>query len=393
MFSVPFIVASLFSQKSLEEQQTIVNGVLEKGSEYYHRTWNGVVNAEMLKDEQVKLNLIKTIFFSQTRYWGAIDEILRSLSEWSKGTLIFIELTLIDDQLFYLRYFTFLGFINFAEIETERQLHLLHGECLLIAVVWDVPIYTSVQSFFEKFTDLNFLKEYSKMFSTIIENNQSLVGTEGKGGKTIGEWTKQLYNYKEAPAVDRVDIFIKESFEVQRLSEDDKIILAKILTLYWGLKVNFIWREVSNVVVAGIERKKEGSKPVVLENEYLNILSEADKIGFEVWLKSYQDVVEWIDLTDKTEAFVLELFKIIRKKIDFENHEQVDLLLKFISELKEDGLENIDEIIFFDEETGELTWNENVVPPAKNISAQKNINSDKKIDKDQYTKLKEGLST
>ena len=185
MFSIPYLIAQLYPNKNLEEQQRLVDACLNNGKEYYARSWN--LDLEDLKTEAVKLNLIKVLHRKQTQSWGIVQEIMSSLEQWSDGTLIFKEFS-DEDNLFYKRFYTFLGFLNFAELSTDSQIFLLRTRFLLLAIVWGVPIYTNVQEYFTKFISVKINKEDSILFSKSISNNITPLSVEGKPSHTIQEW-------------------------------------------------------------------------------------------------------------------------------------------------------------------------------------------------------------
>ena len=69
--------------------------------------------------------------------------------------------------------------------------------------------------------------------------NETPLGLPEKGAKTIGEWMVIFDEFEGSSIPTRVDEFMNDKMEIQRLNEDEKKILYKIITLYWGLRGGF----------------------------------------------------------------------------------------------------------------------------------------------------------
>ncbi len=380
MMDLSVMIIQLYAEKTPEEIEKLLALVETKSTEYYAHTWQDVT-VELLADQEVQLNLIRTLYQSSFSYSGVVDEILRSLDEWSERTLIFEHLS-SNDNIFYRRFYTFLGFLNFADIEFKRKMRLLDSELLVLACHWDIPIYVNVQSHFAEFAQINALKKEALLFANAIAANQTELGEERKELKTIAQWVKAFDEHEGATFEERVDTFLSEQFEATRLSEADSNILGKILSLYWSLKGSFIWQEIVNSHTAGYEQVEKKNVRSV-DDHYIQLLYEGTEQDIVEWLQDYEETVHWIDLTGKSEAFVKKILFVLSEKVDLQNQQQVELVIKFINKLKERGLELIDEVLYFDEEDHSFHWDEELIfaeseeeTPASSEGADDNKESD-----------------
>ena len=400
MYSLPFLVAQFYPDKSTEEKQQIVERIVQGAESYYADNWKEV-KMQDLSTDHVKDSLLQTMYETQNAYRGVVDEILRSFYNWSDGTLVIPSLQLSSDQMWYRKFYSFYGFLHFADIEIERQVHLLAGDYVTLAAVWGVELYTSIQDYFANKTDLVLMKKNAEGFSVALSSNPSVIGAENSVHHTVAEWIDKFAGFDNTDYAGRVDHFMEENFEVQRLEEPHKSILSTVLTVFWGLLGGYIWREIDTYPVGGYELK-EVSDGKTLEQRYLEMIVTAKPEQMMDWLKSYTDVADWIMATNKSEQFVRNLFYILETKIDLDDPEQSRYLLKLIHELSELGLESIEEIIYFDEKEQGFVWNENVVAPedqllkelanVKTLTAKSGGKKGKKDGSDEYKKLKDSLA-
>jgi hypothetical protein len=358
MFTFSYIISILFADKPQAEQQRLAGLVAAKGEEYVLTTWKKV-KVEDLASEQVKLNLLKVLHASQLGNRGVETEILRALEDWTEGTILFKNLSEADNR-FYQTYYCFLGFINFAWVKLTTQTFLLGTRFLLLGFVHDMPLYTLVQGYFARYHWSISSTEDAQLFSGAMSRNRTLFGEEHKLHKPIAEWIQLFDGFMGATLEDRIAEYLENSIDVKRLSEENKALLEKILTLYWGLKGGFIWREVDYVNDGGFEPStKRENKSLV--QYYVQLLSEADHEGITQWLADYQTVAEWIVATGQSDGFVTELFKTLAKKVDLQDGEQIDLVLKLAHTLKEQGLDNVDEVLFYNEKDGQFHWDKELL--------------------------------
>lgn len=356
MLSIPTILSQLYPNKKEEEIKILADRCFDIGIEFYEDTWTSV-GKNNLGEEQVKMNLVKTLFQSQFGYYGAVQEILTSMQKWSEdGTILFANLS-VEDQDFYQYYYTLLGYLHFENISKASQILLLGSRFLLLAIVLDVPIYTNVQNYFRKYTYVAGLREDAIIFYSAIENNNTLIGSTRK---TVSEWVVKFNNFFGLSFENRVDEFFVDNVEVSGLDDNTKLILNKIFTLYYSLKGGFIWREIEDDVPAGYERK-DVVKGKSEDDYYLEKLGQANHEQIQEWLEDYKEVVDWIFLTDKSEDFMHRLFYILTQKIDTEDIEQMHLFIEFVSALQEKEWDVGGDLFYFDENTGGFHWNDEVL--------------------------------
>src|SRR3989339_347632 len=231
MFSLDFILAQLYPYKKLEDLQKILDDDFRDPMlypEYDTWTWKEV-KQEDLSALEVQIRLIKTLFSTQYLYDGTVQLIMDSFEKWSKsGTIVFEGVT-PDGQLFLERYYCFLGWLHFAHITYARKLYLLESRFLPLAIVWDIPVYSNTQDYFAQYIYVDGLREDSTVFADAMGRNETPLGLPEKGAKTIGEWMVIFDEFEGSSIPTRVDEFMNDKMEIQRLNEDEKKILYKII--------------------------------------------------------------------------------------------------------------------------------------------------------------------
>lgn len=361
MFSIPYLITILYPQKKEEDLQAMVDKFFADSvlyPDYNSYSWVEV-KKEDLNEEEVQFSLIKTLYQSQFSYEGIIDTIMGSLEEWTDGEIIFPDFD-VDTQAFLERYYGFFGWTNFRNISFERKTFLLGGRFLILAAIWDVPIYNNVQLHFGQYAYVRGMQEDCEVFSGMISRNESELGEEGKIKKTISQWVEMFKEFEEGSLEDKVNYFMSEKMEVSRLDEKTKSILYKILTLYWGIKTGFIYREIENSVPAGFERKEKRDNKSIDDN-YLEILYQANPEQFEQWLGTCGETAYWMYLNKKSENFIKALIYVLFEKIDLDNDEHVVMILEFFSLLQDFGLVGAEDVLFFDESEGKFIWDEKLM--------------------------------
>lgn len=358
MFTLPYIIAHLYPDKPEAELQALVDRCVNEAKEYYPETWRAVFPAD-LTNPLVQLSLAKTIFRAQSGPWGIENIILQALEDWGDGAVIFRNLPSADNA-FYQRAYCYMGFLNFAYDKFSTQMFLLDTRFLLMACVADIPLYAQVQDYFARFQYVKGSQEDANLFAGAIARNVTLFGEEGKIHKPIAEWIKVFDNFFGSSIENRIPEFMENSVEVSRLSPENKTYLERIITLYWGLKGGFIWREIDYVNDGGFEPATTKDAKT-LQDYYLDVLNEADENSLTQWLEDYKTVAEWIVATGQSEVFVTQLFKTLAKKVNLQNPEQINLVMEFAHALKDQGLENVDEVLFYNEKDQQFHWDKELL--------------------------------
>lgn len=362
MFSLPYIVTRLYPDKTPEEQQAIVDACEFGAKNFYIETWKEV-KKEDLQNPEVQKDLLRTLYDSQNSYYGDIEEILRSLEKWSGGLLIF-DFADKDANRFCQQWYCFTGFMHFANLERKRQLFLLTSRFIIMAAAWDIPLYANVQAYFARYAYAAGLEEDAEMFSTILDTNDDVpIGDEGKSLYTVAEWIDFMMDTPVEDADVLVDYFMETDMRVQRLDEDDKKVLYKILTVYYALKTGAIWREIDDgAEVAGFEPKTTGEIKTA-DEYYLQFLEEASPEQLTMWLEDWREVGLWILNSGKDLDFLNRLLYVLTQKVDLNNEKQVIPMLEFIHALQGPtiGLELGGDVAYMDEKDGTFHWNKEVV--------------------------------
>lgn len=362
MFSLPYIVTRLYPDKTPEKQQAIVDACEFGAKNFYIETWKDV-KKEDLQNPEVQKDLLRTLYDSQNSYYGDIEEILRSLEKWSDGLLMF-DFADKDANRFCQQWYCFIGFLHFANLERKRQLFLLTSRFVIMAAAWDIPVYANVQAYFARYASASGLEEDAEMFSTILETNDDVaIGDEGKSLYTVAEWIDFMMDISVEDADVLVDYFMETDMRVQRLEEDDKKVLYKILTLYYALKTGAIWREIDDgAEVAGFEHKTTDDKKTA-DEYYLQFLEEASPEQLTMWLSDWREVGLWILNSGKDLDFLNRLFYVLTQKVDLSDEKQVMPMLEFIHALQTPitGLELGGDLAYMDEKDGTFHWNKEVL--------------------------------
>lgn len=361
MFSLPFLVAQLYPKKTMEEQQALVDACLSSDTDqYFARTWQPVERDD-LKSQQIQLNLVRTLFAMQTGFDGVVEEIMRSIEDWTDGTIHFQDFD-EDTDYFYQLYYCIIGFLTFRWLFRKRQYFLLASRFLPLAASMNIPVYSNVQDFFATLAFTRRMKEEALTFAELLRLNNNPIGNKGKTQHSIAEWIDIFDQFEGGTIQTRADDFIDNAMEVSRLSEEDKKILRVIITIYYACRIGAIWQDVDYFLGTGYERLEE---PIdkTREEYYLEILEQFDSEQIGFWLQDYERIAEWLEINDRTPDYLRRLFTVIRKKMDMENEDQVSLLMSFIQDLEKRNLEGVDEIVYFDEETGEVKWEDDFFVP------------------------------
>lgn len=370
MFSLPYIVTRLFPNHSIEDQQRFVDECEFGAKNFYWETWKDI-KREDLQERQVQLDLVRTLYDSQNSYYGDIEEMLRSLENWSAGYIAF-DFKDPDVNRFYQQWYCFTGFMHFSYLERKRQLFLLGSRFIVMAANWDIPLYINIQQYFERYAYVDLLEEDAEMFAVILETNTDVeIGEEGKSKYTIAQWIDMMMTVKIDDPDTLVDYFMQTDMRVQRLDENNKKILYKILTVYYAIKSGAIWRELKDGSdVVGIEHKTTEDKKTA-EEYYLQLLEEANEEQLTIWLQDWKEVGLWILNEGKGEDFLNKLFYVLTQKVDLSNEQQVIPLLEFVHAIQgeQTGLKLGGDLAYFDEKTGTFHWNKDVVDALKEYAA------------------------
>lgn len=364
MFSIPYIIAQLYPKRTIEDQQKLVDRCFEL-ERYYEDLWD--VEREDLANLDVQLRLARTLFDSQTDEAGIVLTIMDSLEEWSKeNTLLFPDLP-EEAQFFYEHYYGFIGFVHFDSLGMRHQSYLLRSRFLWLACIWDVPVYSNVQHYFEQFVSVASMKEDARMFAASVAANDMPVGTEGKTVHTIGEWIV-LFNTFVGTSLDnlegKVDDFMETSVEASRLDDAVKLMLNKILTVYYSLRTGMIWREIKDEVPVGYVRKETKEKKT-RDEYYLELLAQLEPERFGVWLSDWNDTLTWLIASGKDHDFMNQFFYILTQQVDLKNEKQSGNVLELVNGLQQNGWSLGKDLLVFNEKEGGFQWNQDVVNALK----------------------------
>lgn len=364
MYSIAYLIAQLYPEKSLEEQQKLADRCLAL-SDYGEDTWRDV-KREDLWNKDVQLRLVQTLYELQIGERGVVTSIMDSLEQWSDEQAIMFADASDEDQLFYELYYTFIGFSNFDVLGPKRQMYLLRDRFLVIAASWDLPLYTNVQDYFKNFATVVSMSEDGKIFTVSIRANDTLLGTEGKVMHTVGEWTKLFTEFVEKAPPGHMDIavndFIESDLEASRLDSPVKEMLYKIITLYHGCRTGLIWSELKDdeTPPPGFSRK-EKKEHKTADEYYLELLSAMNKEQFDYWFRDWQKLGLRLVETGKDDNYLNQLFYILTRKVDLNNQKQVDNLMGLFEGLRGFGWQLGADLLYFNEKDGKFNWNKEVV--------------------------------
>ncbi len=350
MLSFSDIVNIFYPGVSSEEKERLSRVLENESVEYYTNTW-ALIQVKNLKEEKVQLNLLRSFYQIQFSYYdGVIINILDSFEIWTNQKIVFENFTQ-EQQQFYEKYYTFIAFQNFSHLQIYRQLTLLGSRFLRIALVWDFPVFSYLQIYFASFCDIEILKADSELFTRSISFNITPINIGNIQG-TVADWVKKFNDFDATVAKDKVQAFMNIS-EVVKLETDAKNFIVVLITIYQGLLLQTIWKDIDfSLCVHSPRGVKDNIAPI---DRYLHLLDQSKNII--VWLKDSSSIVEWLKNSPK--EYIKNIFQILKKKININNEEEQELLIKFSILLKESNLFNLD-VVFFDEQTSQFQWNEEI---------------------------------
>jgi len=356
MYSLTDIVVQLYPfYKDTKKMDELVQASADV-SVFDTQGWK-TVTYETLLDDNTKARLVRTLFDLQSVYDGVGGEIMRSLEEWSNGTILFDGVS-PDYQQFLEDLYLLCGFFSFPYLGLETQIYLLGSRFLVNAYAHDLPVYISVQNFFIHYSTVRLMESFAMAFYNAIQNNQTIFGDTNT--RTVAEWIDLFELYEIDTFASKVDHFMRDKIDVERLSQSDRDILHHILTLYWGLRGKFIYKEIEDVIPMGAQpaSKKENKTE---DDYYLEILFKANKEQIKDWLSTSGEAAYWMYLTHKSANFIKKLVYILFEKVDLDDSDQTSMLLEFFMVLQELGLEGVDDLLMFDETKGGFDWNEDAL--------------------------------
>ncbi len=363
MMSLSYIIGTLYPRRSQEELDRMFDDAMKLLKEYDARQWNQVTRQE-LEDKEVQLALVKTLYQTQFNPDGVTEEIMRSIESWSDGLIMFEDIN-PEDQEFWQRLYGFFGWLHFADLQTERQCFLLRSRFLLLAAAWEIPMYISVQEYFRKTTYVDGMRDAAALFASMLERNETYLFEGEKRGHKVSDWVQMFRESATAVPGNLVDTFFEDNVAVGRMPIEAKETLNKLLTLYAALGTGVIWKEITEEVPAGFEKKEKTETDMTAEDYYLQLLEEGGSEEIGRWLEDYSQIAEWIAGSGKGDDFVNQLLYILSTHVDLENDDQIENLMHFVSELAQKGWELGIDMIYFDESTGEFNWNEKMVEALK----------------------------
>ncbi len=331
----------LFLPNSLpQEQQAFALACEDKAVDYDSRSWGAVQDFE-LNTNQIKLNLVRTVFQVQENYDGVVNEILNSLEIWSDQTLVFSDFS-DDDQLFVERIYAFLAFAHFTYLPSVRQIFVLGSRILTLAAIWNLPIISRVERHFARFCNLEILSQDAGLFAKAIENNPTLL-TETETVSVI------VQKYRDAGlAADPTDYL--ESLKKTETLDD---VLAEafwiILTLYHGLVTETIWKYINYSICLHAKTDKAEFDPIAF---YLHRLEQTSDL--HDWIQDHEEIAEWAK--DKDTATVKNLLKIVKNKFSAET--DFEAILNLTGSLAAQGHPEAAEIFYFAEAEGKFIWSD-----------------------------------
>jgi hypothetical protein len=379
MFSLPYLIARLYPDRTQEQMQKLTDTCFELSA--FTRTQWVDQEGVLLSSLQTQLRMIKTLFQAAIENDPAMVLVmLDGLELWTETEPIPLYFSFLDAEqnAFYERFYTAAAFMFFANHGETRQLFLLQSRFLLLAYALDVPVYTSVQEYFKRLYSTNIMQDDARLFANIMHLNETQLGTEKKVIHSIREWLVKFEKRPFTDLSDRVSQFMSGGVEVGRLDEEDKTLLESVLTLYFGLKGGFMWREVKDTYVLPGYEKKIAKENLGIDARYLTGLYNSNEEEFSGWLSDYENFLEWFFVADKGQDFLEKVLFIIRSKADLNNGDHVHNIFQMFDALRELGAENIDEVLYFDEQKGQFVWDDRffVLPTETNTQKSRDAAQD-----------------
>lgn len=346
MATILELVTILKAELSENEQIFLAEQIDNSATEYYSENWGALSKMDLLL-EKTQNNVIRTIFQLQYgNYDGIANEILSSLMSWTGGTVVFKDFPR-DENEFYQRVFGLIGFQNFTDINTTKQIYLLGSRFLPLGPMLGLDVLSNVELHFTNYCEISILESEAQAFAGAIRNNQTVLFK-----KTIAGWVDDFLGSN----VNSVDAYVKSSSVQDMLKKDSEIeLLGIILDLYTELVTGVIWKNVekSDCVHGHIEEMIKDKKSTLSADDlYLQEFAKIDKV--EIWLQDAEEIGRWLQTKDMD--FIKKLCKELAKKVDLNNTVQLELTSTLLGFIEESRLIK-NPILLFDESTGQFEWN------------------------------------
>lgn len=355
MLSLENLINIFYSKNSEKEKNVLLVNCQEGAREYYPESWKSV-NKIDLASEKIKMNLIYTFYQSQFGDCeGVAIEILRSLHGWSGGTINF-DLLSVDDNIFYEDLYLFFAVDNFQSLDIYKQRYFLETRFLIKSFIRDLPLYQHVQINFSYFNGVDILQSDAILLAGAIARNDTPLDfdSDQPSGKTISEWVKDFDNFSDE-SENKLELFFQQFAMKKNIDAYDMTVLAKVLNLYWRFSSGQMWREIDYSLFP-YEPLEKGGYELNENDAYIEFLNGLDQLS--VWMRDAEKIAEW--LSKKEIEFIYKVFEIIKKKVDFNNQEELDNVAMLSEYLLKNNVKIKDGLFYFDMKSGQFIWNENI---------------------------------
>ena len=343
IYSTRDFILILFSVDNDDEINRLILACDREATDYDARGWREVDRLDLVK-ESVKINLIRTLYQSQYGNSGVAIEIVQSMIEWTEERLIFNFLN-PDDEQFYHVYFTFLCALNFENLRPSQQVYFLASRFFPFALVSNLPVSEHVTNYFARFCFTEILEKNAARLAAAISINNTPISQ-----RTVAEWISEYKKRRDTYAVGQAGFTTDLA-----LRDDEKNILAAVISLFEDLFSNNIWKNIDFTFCA--HERVQKREPFDAEVDFLKQLSANSDIG--LWLTEYISIARWLD--DKSNDFVRDFFGVLSNKIYLQNTANLDLLLKLIDNLPNKHNKKFGAVIYFSEFDGQFHWNDSLI--------------------------------
>ncbi len=345
MFTLFQLSKILLPQLADTELDLMLQNNFVEYRDYDIKSWLEVKKDD-LKSQKVKINLVKTLYQSQFGYDGVYLEILYSLEIWSGTNLLFDDFS-GEDNLFYQRFYSLLGFQNFPSIANSSQIFLLGSHCLPLAIIWGVDVRERIKESFARFCQVGIMQIDSNIFTATLTANKNPIAQKKTGEDiTVSELIVEFFSISEKDR--NQDEFIAGLSLV-----DSDVANAKVvLNLFDDLLTNKIWLELDHSLCA---HKKIETKVLDFKTQYINLLKVEKDLA--QWVSDYENVAPWLAQND--DQYVTDVFLVLKDRVDLKDQNVVQDLLNMTEELHKLGKKNL-ELIYFNESDGQFYWNEKI---------------------------------
>lgn len=340
--------------RSLGRLLDIAHGRNTDDNEFYdHKeVYSTVVTADILCNDVMRSRFLKSILSvidgSNPGVAVALTECLENVSNKKLDFPGFSD----DDLLLYRKIYVVLLYHYFVQVSDLSKVFFLTNPLLIIALSLGFDVKEKVFEYLNFYNTLKIRKDICLDFATAINANRAVAGRDLDGKQmTVHDWIIEASVFGDGGnAKDRGDVFLSQNVNVLVNTVFWQEIIGKILNLYFALvSGDFVLDEKTRKVV---EDATEIVPDEHLGNFAIWIVSDEAKNRIKNWLKIFSD-------KQISRFGLVSIFSTLKEDVGVDllgEEANIEALYELGGWLKEQGLVENEDLIFFDENVGQFKW-------------------------------------